>query len=155
MHSWTSAHLKPWTAQNVITRCSSYSHVSPILTRSCCGRTLVSGAPIFRFMTSRKISEISLKNERCSLKGTSRDTVRRQARRYVCKGSQTEKKDVTHSILFQKFHELMIKHCTLRGSQRSPRCLRRALGLRRHHFFAAASDLVAVGDCVGGMSSWC
>ena len=25
MHSWTSAHLKPWTAQDVITLCSSHS----------------------------------------------------------------------------------------------------------------------------------
>ena len=25
VHSWTSAHLKPWTAQDVITLCSSHS----------------------------------------------------------------------------------------------------------------------------------
>ena len=25
VHSWTSAHLKPWTAQDVITPCSSHS----------------------------------------------------------------------------------------------------------------------------------
>ena len=25
VHSWTSAHLKPWTAQDIITPCSSHS----------------------------------------------------------------------------------------------------------------------------------
>ena len=90
-----------------------------------------------------------------------------------------KKKDVTHSILFQRVRELMLNHCTLGGRQRaiclrswktayavrrqesktsvcciSRRSLRRALGLRRHDSFAAAGDVV-VGDYVGGMSSWC
>ena len=49
VHSWTSGHLKPWTAQDVITLCS-HIHVSSILTR-CVVENPRKWCPVFRSLT--------------------------------------------------------------------------------------------------------